>query len=438
MSIFRTSFALGISVSAAHVLAQTPNPNLATLDGAVRQVLARHPEILAARQRVLQAELHLAGVRSLPNPELDIGYSKNLDSIGAGATGQDIQLTQRLNIFGPRQALFAQSRLEVEVPRTELRLVEQDIAYQVRSAWFSLQSAQATSEFTKQALGVAETFARLADAQYKAGDVPIANVLRSEFEAENARQALLVAETNVKIQTATLNILLQQPPDALLSVPALSGATLKTYDTAALLRGIEQQPRVVSAQALLTAQRAKIEVAKSANRPEAVATYAHNQLLNWLGGDSYRVGVVFPLLDNGQIRASVREAQAATTEKEASLVSVRQQVALDLTTAIYLHEQARALVPRTGEEQLQRALRLYQLAETGYREGATSYLNVLDALGVLRSAFQSYLKALADYNIAEAGLERALGAVLPTPVSTQPMRYAPPALTPLSQSGKKG
>ncbi|WP_309712863.1 TolC family protein [Armatimonas sp.] len=417
--------------------AQAPHPNLATPESAVSKALMYHPDVLAARQRVLQTESRLAGARSLPNPELDIGYSRNLDSVGAGTTGQDIQLTQRLNIFGQRQALLAQSRLEVQVPRTELRLVEQDIAYQVRSAWFSLQSAQATAEFTRQALGVAETFARLADAQYKAGDVPIANVLRSEFEAENARQALLVAETTVKIQTATLNTLLQQQPDAPLSLPALSGTTLKTYEKATLLRGTPQHPRVVMAQAMLTAQRAGIEVAKSANRPEAVASYAHNQLLNWQRGDSYRIGVVFPLLDNGQIRASVRGAQAATTEKEASLTSVQQQVTLDLTTAIYLQEQARVLVPRTGEEQLQRAVRLYQLAETGYREGATSYLNVLDALGVLRSAFQSYLKALTDYNIAEAGLERALGAGLPTPVSTQPMHYVPPTLIPLSQSEKK-
>ncbi|WP_395089022.1 TolC family protein [Armatimonas sp.] len=419
-------------------LAQAPNPNLATLDGAVRQAVTRHPDILAARQRVLQAESRLAGARALPNPELDIGHGQSFTSPGASNTDSDVQITQRFNLFGQRQALSAQAQFEVEIPRTELRLMEQDVAYRVRSAWFNLQAAQALSEFTKQALGVAETFARLADAQYKAGDVPIANVLRSEFEAENARQALLVAETNVNVQTATLNALLQQPPDALLSLPALSGATLKTYEKAALLRGIEQQPRVVSAQALLTAQRAGIEVAKSANRPEVVAIYAHNQLQNWLGGNSYRVGVVFPLLDNGRIRASVREAQAATTEKEASLASVRQQVALDLTTAIYLQEQARTLVPRTGEEQLQRALRLYQLAETGYREGATSYLNVLDALGVLRSAFQSYLKALSDYNIAEAGLERALGAALPAPVSTRPMRYEPPTLNLLSQGGKKG
>ncbi|MBB6054062.1 TolC family protein [Armatimonas rosea] len=404
-------------------------PQALTLETAVSQALLRHPDILAAKQRVVQAESRLTGARALPNPELDIGYSKNLDSVGAGATGQDIQLTQRLNVFGQRSALTAKARNEADVPRFELRLIQQEVTFRVRTAWYNLQSAQAGVEFAQQALGVAEIFSRLADSQYKAGEVPIANVLRSEFEVENARQALLIAQTNVSVQVATLNTLLQQPLSTPLAVPSLASVTLKTYDKAALLKSVDEQPQVQSARATVVAQKAGIAVAKSASKPELAVVYAHNQLQNWLGGNSYRVGVILPLFDRGQFRASVQEAQAATAEKEASLGATQQQVLLDLTTAIYLQEQARVLVPRTGEEQLKRAQRLYQLAETGYREGATSYLNVLDALGVLRSAYQSHLKALTDYNIAEAGLERALGAALPAPLSTQPMRYEPPTLS---------
>jgi len=409
-------------------LAQSQAPTL-TLETAVSQALQRHPDILAAKQRLVQAESRLTGARALPNPELDIGYSKNLDSIGAGATGQDIQVTQRLNIFGQRSALTAKARSEADVPRFELRLIQQEVTFRVRTAWYNLQAAQAGLEFAQQTLGVAEIFSRLADSQYKAGEVPIANVLRSEFEVENARQALLVAQTSVNVQAATLNTLLQQPINTPLTVPSIASVTLKTYDKAALLKSVDAQPQLQSARATVVAQKAGIEVAKSARKPELTVVYAHNQLQNWLGGNSYRVGVILPLVDRGQLRASVNEAQAATAEKEAGLAATQQQVLLDLTTAIYLQEQARVLVPRTGEEQLRRAQRLYQLAETGYREGATSYLNVLDALGVLRSAYQTHLKALTDYNIAEAGLERALGSALPAPVSTQPLRYEPPTLS---------
>ena len=133
--------------------------------------------------------------------------------------------------------------------------------------------------------------------------------------------------------------------------------------------------------------------------------------------------------DESRPEFSNLNAQAGVAEKEASLNSTRQLATLDLRTALNLHEQARELVQRTGGEQLQRANRLYQLAETGYREGAASYLNVLDALGVLRAAYQSHLKALSEYNQAEAGLERALGSPLPAPARTESVRYEPPALT---------
>lgn len=419
-------------------LAQAPNPGLTTLDGAVRRALAQHPDILAAQQRIRQAEFKLTGTRALPNPELDLGHGQSFTSPGAGNTDSDIQITQRLNVFGQRKTLTTQASFEVETSRIELRQTEQEIAFRVRSAWFGAQSAQATVAFAKQTLGVAETFARLAEAQYKAGEVPIANVLRSEFEAENTRQALLIAETDVKVQSAALNTLLQQPLGTPLALPSLTEVTLRVYeDEKLLLQSLLSQPKLLAAQAIVRAQEAGIDVAKSAARPELAIVYTHNQIQNWLGGNSYRVGVTLPLLDRGQIRAGVNTAKAATQEKEAELASVRQQVELDLNTALFFHEQAHELAQRTGGEQLQRAVRLYQLAEIGYREGAASYLNVLDALGVLRTAYQSYLKALTDYNIAEAGLERALGASLPLPLRSQSLRYEPPTLTAPGGNGKK-
>lgn len=422
------------------VLAQAPAPQAEplTVKGAVVRALQRHPEVLAARQRLHQAEARLGGARALPNPELDLGHGQSVSGPGAANTDQDIQLTQRLTIFGQQAAATEKARVEVEIPRIELTLTEQEIAYRVRTAWYDLQAAQAAEGFAQQTLGVGETFARLAQAQYKAGEVPIANVLRSEFEVESARQALLVAQTEVRVASATLSTLLQQPLEKPLVVPPLREVTLNHYDPASLLRQQEQQPQVQAARMTVAAQKAGIVVAKSASKPELAVVYAHNQLQSWQGGNSYRIGVTFPLWDRGQIRASVQEAQAGVAEKEATLTAVQQQVRLELTTAIYCHEQAQELVHRTGGVQLERAVRLYQLAEKGYREGATSYLSVLDALGVLRSAYQSYVKALTDYTIAEAGLERALGGPLPTPQSTEPQHYTPPMLTPVRQGGEKG
>src|SRR5262249_5377071 len=135
-----------------------------------------------------------------------------------------------------------------------------------------------------------------------------------------------------------------------------------------------------------------------------------DQIQSWSGGNVLRFGFTFPIWDHGVTRAAVGEARAAASEQEANVIALRQQAELDVATAYYGLEQSRELVQRTGGAQLQRATRLYQLAQTSYGNGLTSYLDLLDAQQVLRNSLTSYLRAMAGYESAEAALEKALGA----------------------------
>ena len=51
--------------------------------------------------------------------------------------------------------------------------------------------------------------------------------------------------------------------------------------------------------------------------------------------------------------------------------------------------------------------------QTGYEKGAASYLEVLDARQTLRAEQAEYARALADWNVARADLQRAVGGLLP-------------------------
>src|SRR5437764_535354 len=122
-------------------------------------------------------------------------------------------------------------------------------------------------EVARQTLAVAETFQRLAQLQFEAGDVPLSNVLRSQIEVENASQALLAAETAYRLQQAALNAALVQPVAAPLTLPAIAGVTLRTYDLAALQEMAVQGPALRAAEATLAARRAAVAVARAARRP---------------------------------------------------------------------------------------------------------------------------------------------------------------------------
>lgn len=415
------------SLSAAGAQAPAP-PAALTLSDAVTRALARQPSVTAAMQRVRQAEFHLRGSLALPSTLLDIGHGQTLTQPGASGNDQDILLTQHLELFGQRRLRGNQARRELEAAEAGLAQARTEATFRVRTAYAAARAAASEEQLAREAVTVAETFRRLADAQYKAGEVPIASVLRSEIEVENAEQALLTAETNARIQRAALNAAMAEGLETPVVLPALSEVTLHTFDVEELRHLSRAQPAVRAAEATLAARHGAIAVARSAGRPDFVIEGAHDQLQDWPGGNVIRLGLNFPIWDHGATRAAVGEARAAAAEQEANLAVLRLQSELDVTTAYYTLEQSRLLVQRTGGAQVQRATRLYELSRLSFSEGLTNYLDLLDAQQVLRSTLSAYLRALAAYEAAEAGLERSLGTPLPEPKSSTPARYAPPVL----------
>ena len=56
---------------------------------------------------------------------------------------------------------------------------------------------------------------------------------------------------------------------------------------------------------------------------------------------------------------------------------------------------------------------LLDQAQIGYSQGANTFLELLDAQQVYRTEQTDYTRALTDYNIALAALQRAVGGALP-------------------------
>jgi outer membrane protein, heavy metal efflux system len=110
----------------------------------------------------------------------------------------------------------------------------------------------------------------------------------------------------------------------------------------------------------------------------------------------------------------VAAARAAAEEQRANMELLRRTAAQEVETAYANWVAARRQAERLGGPQLERARRLRELAELGYREGQFSYLELLDAQRAYLTTFSHYLRAVAAANTAEAALERAVGGSLPS------------------------
>ena len=132
------------------------------------------------------------------------------------------------------------------------------------------------------------------------------------------------------------------------------------------------------------------------------------------GSSSVRVGVGFPLFDNGRIRAEVAAAEANRRTAEATLQEAERVAILEVELALNERERAVKIVAAfEGAGRLAKGNTLLEMAQVGYEKGGSGYLEVIDAQRVFASERVEYLRALAALRLATARLERAAGGPLP-------------------------
>lgn len=162
---------------------------------------------------------------------------------------------------------------------------------------------------------------------------------------------------------------------------------------------LTNRPDVLAAEESLRAARADIGAARAAFFPAISLTgsygYASTELSDLFGEDgrtwSFGPAISLPIFDFGRRRANLdaahAQARAAAADYERTVQTAFQEVADTLAGRRYLAEQVSAQERATVAQR-----RIAELAQTRYREGVVSYLEVLDAERNLFAAEQALLQ----------------------------------------------
>jgi outer membrane protein TolC len=124
------------------------------------------------------------------------------------------------------------------------------------------------------------------------------------------------------------------------------------------------------------------------------------------------VAVTFPFFSGFSTKYAVEEARAGLDIAKANEETLRQKVFQEVKSAwLNRHEaferiEAGKITVRQAEESL-------ELAQGRYATGVGNSIEITDAMIKLNNAKMTYIAALSDFNIAEASLEKAMGAKTP-------------------------
>lgn len=200
---------------------------------------------------------------------------------------------------------------------------------------------------------------------------------------------------------------------------------------AQLLPGAMQRPDIVGAQATLEARQAQIRVLEAARLPDVELQARRNSVFGGSGSVALRAVIVIPLFDYGSNQRERRALQAEVRSQQATVALLRSQAATQVEQALIRLQQQRLTVERYRAGIVPQTLDLLRKTQIGYAQGASTYLEVLDAQRTLRAVQTEYLQALVGTRTSEAQLESALGA-------TPPMNLIAPLVNPEGAAAPSG
>jgi len=429
--------ALALLAAAAGAARASDAPLVLTLDEAVKIGLERNIDVELARRdaAITESRYREAFGAALPAVTLSGSYARNFLGpyafFGGGKllAGQpnalqgEVSAEQALYSGGKVTAALRGGKAERARSALDLRQRRDDAAFEVKRLFYSVLLASATTSIQRDNLSSAEEHLRTIQERFKMGLDSDLAVLRQQVEVANAKPALIEANNQVELGLTLLKETLALDVD---SPVALSGelgapdAAFPSYEKAAAL-ALSRRPEVLAArQAALAAQETSRVIAAD-GKPQLSLFWNYQ----WQGqgpdmnfgpqqrGYSSAAGVNlrFPVFAGGQVHERVAQSNLAYEKSLAVEAQVRRAARVDVKRQWLDAREAleRAQSQETAIDQARRAL---ESIEVRYKAGQAGQLDLTDATLALNRARTTHVRALNDYWVGLAALQRAAGADL--------------------------
>ncbi len=300
------------------------------------------------------------------------------------------------------------------------------VVYAVKQQYFTLVKAERLAQVSRESERLARDEERRAEALYEVGTVARGDVLKARARRATTQLDRIRAVNQVEIQRSKLKQVIGLKPATPIAIDtALDEHVALPDSSTAVSTALQSRPELSRVVAAERAARAGLFGARARRLPEVTGSLTVDRTKNTtrveqIGDgefdDSYyatewfgQVRLSLPIFNGFATEGASKTAKGALLEAEAD----RRQRELDVAVEV---EQAwlsvREAVERidVAKEGMASAQEDYNFSKGRYELGAGTFLDLLNAEVSLSQAKQSYVEAVADAHVAEASLERAVGA----------------------------
>ncbi|MBC3869139.1 efflux transporter outer membrane subunit [Undibacterium oligocarboniphilum] len=399
------------------------------------EATTNNQDLLLASGRIEEARALATSARSNRFPSVDatLGGTKARTSqnsgklpVGAALINTDYQLglsaSYEVDLWGKLSRADEAARARLLAQENNRAVVLSGLYSNLAQTYFTLRAGDAQLALVQATLKTRQENLRLQQKRFTAGAIGELDLHQAESEAAAAEISMAQAQQLVAITESAMAVLLGRTPDAIAHPNILRGNTIgNLYQNLSMPNDLpsdllNRRPDLLAAEQALIAANADIGQAKSQYFPSLKLTIgagyeskAFHDLINpasWL----WNIGanLVQPVFRAGAIGAVVSGAEARKTQAMAQYVQAVQSAFRDVHDALssaasnesqYVANQKRVVA-------LKDSLRLTDLR---YRNGYSSYLEVLNTQRDLAQAETALIDMQRAHLSAVVGLYKAVG-----------------------------
>lgn len=377
-----------------------------TFEQALDLATSRNLGLEAARRQRAVREAAIRTARQVPNPDVSLELTKDTPH-------QVFSFDLPVELGGKRGRRIDLAAEELTLADVDVQLEMRAVRRELRQTFYALIAAGERVRLDDSVLDISRRVRDAAQARFDAGAVPRLEVLQAELGVTRAETDLELARSTRAAAQASLNAVLNLPPQQALAVTGrLSDhLTVIAYEQALAMATVSNTD-LVSLDRQIAIEERRVDLLRAGRVPTPVFSVSglFNNPPDFTVGPRAAVNVELPLFSRNQ--GPIAESIATTAELRGRRAAVRRTVENDVYGTIAKIDAERRQVEAYQQRLVPTATNLEALAEESYRAGRTSVLGVLDAQRSLRDLTREALQAALDLQLSLADLEELLGTEL--------------------------
>jgi len=321
-----------------------------------------------------------------------------------------VSLSQIIFDFGKTFASTEAARRLAEQAQEDVELQRQLITLTVKESFININFARRLIRVQEQALERADLNLRSARGFFDVGTRPKSDVARAEVDVANARVDLIRARNAERLARVALNTAMGIPADTPTEVQDILVYEAMTLDRTQLLsQALANRPEYKQARLRVDEAAARMRRAFRDFFPDVSAVGSYGGTRSDLN-EIWEVGLAlsWSIFDGGNRIARLRETRASVEAERARVLATELDISREVEQAQLNVSEAEERIA-AAQTAVASAQENFRLAQGRFDAGVGTILELTDAQLFLTQAQNTETQALADYRIAVARLERAIG-----------------------------